>query len=337
MSVIPTLPSEILRCPACAGAFEAGDDVLRCVGCRRAFPVEEGIPRLFWPNEWEPGRDDVTESIKAFYEQTPFPNYEDTDTLWSLREKAERGVFARLLNEQVAPRARILEAGCGTGQLSNFLAAKSGRMVFGTDICLNSLRLGQAFKVRNRLDNVSFLQMNLFRPVFPKESFDVVISNGVLHHTSDPELGFRTLTPLLKPGGLVIIGLYNRFGRLSTDLRRKIFRLTRGHLLGLDPRLRRENIGLVRKRTWFKDQYQNPHESKHTIGEVLGWFREAGVEFLTSLPHAVAFDPFTADEQLFEKRPAGTRLDHALVQLRILWTGGREGGFFTMIGRRPPA
>jgi len=326
---------ESFLCPACRGGFRGDEQSLTCLSCGRRYSIDGGIPCLFLPNDWDPGREDVTADIRSFYEETPFPNYEDTDTIWSLKEKAEKGVFARLLDEQVGPGAAVLEAGCGTGQLSNFLAIKPGRTVFASDICLNSLRLGRGFKVRNRLENVHFLQMNLFRPVFPEGTFDIVISNGVLHHTSDPELGFRTLVPLAKRGGYVIIGLYNKYGRLTTDLRRFLFRLSGDRFLGLDPRLRKEKkIGAVRRRTWFRDQYKNPHESKHTFGEVQRWFRESGVEFLNSLPHAVAFDPFTKQERLFEPRPRGSRLDHGLVQLHILFTGGREGGFFTMIGRR---
>jgi SAM-dependent methyltransferase len=316
-----------LRCPACSGEVEEKDAGIECRTCGRIYPVEDGLLRMYCPNDWETSKADVTETIKAFYEETPFPNYEDSDTVWSLREKAEKGVFARLLDEQIGGGASILEAGCGTGQLSNFLGIRKNRAVFGADICLNSLRLANEFKARNGLDNVRFLQMNLFRPVFAPESFDVVISNGVLHHTSDPFLGFRTIARLVKPGGWIIIGLYNTYGRL-------IFRLTRDRFTNLDPRLRRTKISAVRKKTWFFDQYKNPHESKHTIGEVQGWFEECGFDFLNGLPHVEAFSPFKSDESLFDQRPKGSRLDHAIVQLQWLLTGGAEGGFFTMIGRR---
>ena len=50
---------------------------------------------MFWPNNW-------TDVVKSFYEENPFPNYEDMDSDWSLREKAEQGIFARLLDEQIA-------------------------------------------------------------------------------------------------------------------------------------------------------------------------------------------------------------------------------------------
>ena len=47
-----------------------------------------------------------------------------------------------------------------------------------------------------------------------KEFFDVIISNGVLHHTENPKLAFIELTKYLKKGGYIVIGLYHRYGRI---------------------------------------------------------------------------------------------------------------------------
>ncbi len=326
-----------LLCPACQGALAARDAAWSCASCGRTFGCGGGISLLFHPNDWDASKGDVTDTIKCFYEETPFPNYEETDSVWRLKEKAEKGVFARLLDEQIPAGARVLEAGCGTGQLSNFLGIRTGRTVFGTDLCLNSLKLAEGFRVRNRLDNVRFIQMNLFRPVFAPASFDVVICNGVLHHTSDPFLGYRTLAGLVKPGGVIIIGLYNTWGRLTTDFRRWVFKVTGNRFQALDPRIRKDPTNALRKKTWFLDQYKNPYESKHAIGEVLGWFDQTGVAFLSSIPKAVAFETFSGEEKLFEEHARGSRLDHALVQLGMLFSGGREGGFFIMIGRRRAA
>ena len=95
--------------------------------------------------------------------------------------------------------------------------------------------LGEKFRSDNDLDRAHFLQMNLFRPVFKPASFDMVISNGVLHHTSDPFLAFETISRLVKPGGYILVGLYHRYGRLITDFRRLVFRLFGDRLTFLDP------------------------------------------------------------------------------------------------------
>ena len=98
----------LMCCPRCGGDLAEAQGGLRCSPCDRVFPVEDEIPLLFWPNEWAPGREDVTESVRAFYEETPFPNYDDFDTTESLASKAREGVFARMLDEQVPPGARVL-------------------------------------------------------------------------------------------------------------------------------------------------------------------------------------------------------------------------------------
>ena len=121
-------------------------------------------------------RDDVTTSVKSFYEATPFPNYDEFDNLGWLVEKARKGVFAQLLDDQVPPRTRILECGCGTGQMCNFLSVAS-RTVFGTDMSLPSLGLGASSSRRRTIcGRVHFMQMNLFRPCFKSGTFDLVIS-----------------------------------------------------------------------------------------------------------------------------------------------------------------
>jgi SAM-dependent methyltransferase len=326
---------DIFVCPACGGALtnaSEGQNV-RCTDCSRSFDCEEGIPLLFLPNDWD-SREDVTDIVKSFYEETPFPNYEGLDSSWSLRQKAEKGIFANLLDKEIPHGARILEAGCGTGQLTNFLGTSWGRALFGTDMCLNSLRLANQFKEKNQIDNAAFLQMNLFRPVFRPESFDLVICNGVLHHTSDPFRGFQSILGLVKKGGFIIVGLYNRYGRITTDVRRLIFRLCGNRLKSLDPRLRDASVDPNVRHTWFMDQYKNPHESKHTFGEVLGWFDQCGVEFVGSIPKSKAFELFTEEEKLFKSNPRGRGFDRFLVQLGMALGRGKEGGFFTMIGQK---
>lgn len=324
---------QIFHCPGCAGDLRFGDDDVTCSGCGHVFAIEDGIPMLFWPNDWDDSRADVTETVKEFYEETPFPNYDDFDSVASLQRKASEGLFARLLDEQVPPGARVLEVGCGTGQLSNFLSI-ANRTVFASDICLNSLQLGQGFARRHELRRVQFVQQNLFKPVFKPGSFHLVASNGVLHHTSDPFLAFRTISGLVKPGGYLLVGLYHRYGRLITDFRRALFNLSGDRFTFLDPNLRKEDSSSAKKRAWFADQYKHPHESKHTIGETIGWLEEIGFDFVTSLPYTKPFRGFSSDVQLFEPAEPGSALERLAVELGMIFRGSREGGFFIVIGRR---
>ena len=290
---------------------------------------------MFAANDWDDSKQDVTERIREFYEETPFPNYDDFDSAASLIDKAKRGVFARLLDEQVPFGTHILEAGCGTGQLSNFLSI-ANRTVFGTDICLNSLTMAKDFKEKNHLHRAHFLQMNLFRPCFRTNTFDLVISNGVLHHTSDPFLAFKTLASLVKPGGYIIVGLYHKYGRLVTDVRRLIFKTSKDKFKSLDPRNVNKALSSGKRAAWFMDQYKNPHESKHKIGEVLAWLEQMDLQFIKSIPKTEIFESFQIDERLFQPDRIGPPWQMALKELSMaLWKSQiREGGFFIVIARK---
>jgi SAM-dependent methyltransferase len=297
------------------------------------YPVEEGIPRLFVPTRPSDavGRD-VTDIVKQFYEETPFPNYDDLDNRRALIEKARAGLFARLLNEQIPYGARVVEMGCGTGQLTNFLAI-AHRSVIGADLCLNSLRLAHTFKTENGLEHATFAQMNLFRPGLKDGFFDVVISNGVLHHTGDPRGAFRRISRLVKPGGHIVVGLYSAYSRKLHDARRLVFRWTGLTHRWLDPHFRQLSAR-GRRDAWFQDQYCHPHESSHTIDDVLEWMDESDCDFVNSIPKPVIGPVLSSDEQLFAERDPGTAVGRFLSQAANVSSGYREGGFFIVIGRR---
>jgi SAM-dependent methyltransferase len=321
--------------PCCGTKLTRSNGALICGDCRHSFPIVDDIPQLFWPHEKIADPSDVTNIVKAFYEETPFPNYDDHDSVRSLINKSRRGAYARRLDESIRYNTSVLEVGCGTGQLTNFLGI-SCRHVVGTDICLNSLRLGEAFRKEHGLSRARFMQMNLFRPAFAQEQFDVVLCNGVLHHTADPYGGFRSIASLVKPGGYIVIGLYNTYGRLFTDFRRQVFKLIGGRAKWVDPILRQPGMSGEKRRAWFADQYQHPHESKHTFGEVLQWFDETGFDFVRGIPALRPDDDGLDGVSLFDSQSPGSPLEHGIVQAtQIVAAGQREGGFFIMIGRKP--
>jgi SAM-dependent methyltransferase len=324
---------DIVRCARCGGGLQERDAMLACSDCGQQYPVTDGIPQLFVPNDWGERKLDVTDIVKDFYEETPFPNYDDLDSRESLRNKARAGVFARLLDEQVPPGAMVLEAGCGTGQLSNFLGMDWRRRVIGADLCMNSLRLGKGFRDRFAVVNADFVQMNLFHPPFADASMDLVISNGVLHHTADPAGGFRSILAKVKPRGHIIIGLYNWLGRLPTLWRRRLIDTFGDRMAALDSRLRGDALNTGRWAAWFRDQYKHPHESKHSMDEVLGWFRDGNVEFVSSVP-SIGDVEFKDDELLFAPHRPGNRLDRLSSEIEMLLSGGKDGGLYIMIGRK---
>jgi len=324
--------SHILECPETGRPLHPEGGSLAVDGSDRRYGASDGIPNLFVPTTASAGHVDVTEMVKAFYEETPFPNYDDLDSRESLGRKARRSIFADLLNAQIPHDAIVLEAGCGTGQLTNFLGMAPYRKVVGGDICLNSLRLAKAFRDRYSIRNNAFLQMNLFRPPFRDLSFDLIVSNGVLHHTGDPAGGFAALVRKLKPGGIILVGLYNSYARLPTLWRRALFERFGESLYFLDSRLR-DPANADRRRAWFMDQYRHPHESSHSMDEVLGWFAANGIGFLSGIPHPDG-TAFASDESLFAPRSPGSPFGRASTQLGLLLAGGADGGLFIMIGRK---
>jgi SAM-dependent methyltransferase len=293
---------EITCCPKCGGNFNLKPKEVNCRQCQTIFRVKDGIPLMFWPRHKV---DSVTAKVKSFYETTPFPNYDGVETAADLIEKAKKGKFAQRLNEILPFNSLVLDAGCGTGQLANFLSL-ANRQIFGTDMSLASLKLAEEFKQRNELKRVSFYQMNLFQPIFKPGSFDVVICTGVLHHTPDPKEGLIRLSRLAKPGGLVIIGLYHRWGRVVNRWRRLILWLSGGRLMWLDPHLRKIK-DKSKQKAWFEDQYHHPHESVHDFKQVKSWFDQAEIDWMDVIPKST---------------------------FQLLLTGGREGGLFIMIGRK---
>lgn len=113
--------ADILQCPAIGEPLVEVEDGWRSASGQRNYPVEHGIPRLFAPVDPTTSDRDVTDMVKAFCEETPFPNYDDIDSRETLVTKARQGRFAAALDEQLPEGAIVLEAGFGTGQLTNFL------------------------------------------------------------------------------------------------------------------------------------------------------------------------------------------------------------------------
>ena len=81
----------ILACPACQADLALEDDGLRCLACKAFYRTADNIPLLFCPNQWDRARDDVTMTVKSFYEETPFPNYDEFDNVGWLRGEGPDG------------------------------------------------------------------------------------------------------------------------------------------------------------------------------------------------------------------------------------------------------
>jgi SAM-dependent methyltransferase len=311
---------ELLACPACGGAL-ASD--LSCAGCGVRYEAPDGIPNL------RLALDARTDTVRRFYERAPFPGYPPRDSLQAVYARAERSAFARLLDRSIPGDARIVEVGCGTGQMSLYLA-RADRVVVGADLTRASLLLGAAAASRFGIERVQFVETDLGRPGLRERSFDVVFCSGVLHHTPDPRASFARLARLARPGGTIVLGLYNAFARVPLRLRRSIGRLSGFRFVPFDPVLRDRRNEPARREAWLRDQYKHPEEHRHTLTEVQGWFAENSVDYLRSYPSAVLDDE---PEDLFSPAPDNWRIEGWLAQLGWMRALGREGGLFFTVGR----
>lgn len=104
--------------------------------------------------------------------------------------------------------ARLLEVGCGMGtDLLQF--ARGGARCTGIDLTPRSVEITRhRFKLYGA--DADFMISDGERLPFRDEAFDVVYSNGVLHHTPDTEGAIRELHRVLRPGGVAKVMLYHR-------------------------------------------------------------------------------------------------------------------------------
>lgn len=276
--------------------------------------------------------DPRTEAVRGFYAQAPFPAYPPRDSHGWLRARGERSEFARLLDRAIPGNAVVLEAGCGTGQMSLFLAS-ADRLVIGADLARPSLELAESARRRYGVRGAVFVETDLRAPGLRRGAFDVVYSSGVLHHTPDPRASFAALARLARPGGIVVLGLYNAIARLPHRLRRGVARLTGYRWFPLDPVLRERRKDPQRREAWLRDQYRHVEEHRHTLREVQGWFRENGVEYLRAYPDTLLAAEPLRDGALFEAAGDDWGFENLLAQISWARTLGHEGGLFVVVGR----
>jgi SAM-dependent methyltransferase len=122
---------------------------------------------------------------------------------WSLQTR--RYIFERI---GLQTSARILEVGCGTGALTDSLAADGYTDLFGLDIDFQAL----AFQS----DSYSLVQGNAFHLPFPNGAFDLVICHFLLLWLIDPAVAIAEMKRVVKKsGGIVALGEPDYGGRVD--------------------------------------------------------------------------------------------------------------------------
>ena len=281
-------------------------------------------------------QDKTTKSVTQFYEIEPFPNYSSDENKRSLLDKGDNNYLSKKLKEFIGFNKSFIEIGSGTSQLSNYLATGTNNKIYAFDPTETALRLGYNFASENNINNVTFINADIFDDVLEDEIFDFVWCSGVLHHTKDPFLGFKIIQKSLKPNGYILIGLYNKYGRFRTFVRQILYKIFgRKLIMFMDPYLRSLNKKTSQRKinSWIRDQYEHPVEQSHTFDEVLKWFDDYDIEFINSIP-SIGGD----ENNLYFKQNSsgrGNAVSRIFSQIKMIFGRlGGEGGLFIMIGRK---
>ena len=278
-------------------------------------------------------KDSETNKVTNFYKETPFPNYKDNDDRQTILEKGNKNFLANQFKKFIGYKKNVLEVGCGTGQLSIYFSIGANNNIVGLDPTIESLKLAKNFSDKNNITNIKFVNADIFDDVLSDNYFDLIWCNGVLHHTKDPYGAFEILVKSLKKEGYVLIGLYNKIGRVRTIFRRYIYKFFGRKILDkIDPTLRNLKFDENEKNAWIRDQYNHPIESMHTIDEVLNWFDKNNITFISSIP-STDFDYDYND--IFKKKSPGTFFSRILNQISMIFNSlGSDGGLFVLIGKK---
>ncbi|WP_443636095.1 tetratricopeptide repeat protein [Candidatus Njordibacter sp. Uisw_058] len=178
--------------------------------------------------------DDVSLKVREQYEENPYPRWVKLGVsikakpIVAVCDELKLQLYSENIKNVTAPA--ILIAGCGTGQQSIQTAFHfSNCHVTAVDISLASLAYAQRKSNELRLNNIDYLQADILHLHQMGKEFDIIECVGVLHHMDEPMAGWRVLVNLLKPGGLMRIGLYSELARhFIAEVRKEITALRLG-------------------------------------------------------------------------------------------------------------
>ena len=105
----------------------------------------------------------------------------------------------------MASSQRILNAGCGSGEMTALLARNPLWYVDAFDVDEEAIQLSQTLKGQLGLTNVTISKSDI--ESFSGADYDIIICNDVLEHLAHPEAAISKLVRMLKPGGILCISV----------------------------------------------------------------------------------------------------------------------------------
>ena len=160
----------------------------------------------------------VSLAVKSQYEENPYPRWvrlpkELRKKLLNsyIQSKFPLSSFNRL-DDDLNPE--ILIAGCGTGQhpIGTSQIFKDAK-ILAVDLSMASLAYAKRKTIELDIQSVDYAQADLLKLASIGRTFDVIQSSGVLHHLENPFGGWEVLLSLLRPNGLMKLGLYSELAR----------------------------------------------------------------------------------------------------------------------------
>ena len=153
--------------------------------------------------------------VRGLYEANPYPRWRQLSrgALLDLDQNLRLLTGGEWDPPDFLKRPRLLVAGCGTGRdLLN--AARTWRPTAVTGFDLSRTSLAYAQQMAERLGvEVELYHADLTQLDGWERQFDAIVCTGVLHHLEDPLAGWRRLLQLLRPGGVMLVGLYSETAR----------------------------------------------------------------------------------------------------------------------------
>ena len=189
--------------------------------------------------------------------------------------------------------AELLDLGAGTGESTVFFG------LWGADCTLVEINEDASERSRQIFERYladrgrhRFVRSSLF-DFEAEDRFDIVVSEGVVHHTADKRQAFDRTASFVKPGGFLILGVGNAAGCFQRALQRVIlFRFAENddEIEAVAERLftehidRAARIGQRTRRAVIFDSFTNPKVDFPSAEEVLTWFAAQGLRLYSSWP-----------------------------------------------------